>query len=393
MDTIYLDNNATTRPAAQVVQAMLTCLTEHYGNPSSVHRVGQRARQAIEEARAQVAQVLGAGPGRITFSGGGTESINTAIRGALAARAPRRKIVTSTVEHAAIRAVCEALARDGVEVVSVGVDRHGQLDLDAFTAAVDEHTALASLIWANNETGVIFPVEQALAACRARGVPLHVDATQCIGKLPVDVGALPVDLLCCAAHKFHGPKGVGILYARRGLRIPPLVLGGPQEFERRGGTENVAAIVGAGVAADLARVRLSLMPAVARLRDHLEQGLLARCGPASVNGAGAPRVGNTCNISFHRLAAEAILVALSEKGICASAGSACSSGSLEPSPVIRAMMVPEPEALGAVRFSLSSYTTEAEIEQALEVIPPVIERLRQVLPAVVSLGVSARSAK
>jgi len=378
---IYLDNNATTRPAPEVVQAMLPYLTTWYGNPSSVHRFGQRARQAVEAARAQVASLIDARESEITFTSGGTESINTAIRGLLAARWPRRKIVTSAVEHSATRAVCEQLARESAEIVEIPVDRAGRLDMERLKSAVDDNTALVSIMWANNETGVIMPVSEIADVCRDRGVPFHCDAVQAAGKIPVDVRRVEVDVLSIAAHKFHGPKGIGALYIRRGTRFAPLVLGGPQENQRRGGTENVPGIVGMGAAAELAAGALGEMKRVAALRDRLEEGILQSIPDAHVNGAGAERLPNTTNIGFAALEADAILLLLSERGVCASAGSACSSGSLEPSHVLRAMGIDERIAHGAVRFSLSRYTTGDDVNAALEILRGVIPRLRALLPA------------
>ena len=380
MDVIYLDNNATTKPAPEVVQAMLPFLTDSYGNPSSVHRMGQRARQAIDESRAQLASLLGCSDSELMFTAGGTEAINTAIRGLLAARAPRKRIVTSTVEHSATRELCQQLRREGNEVIEIPVDQTGALDLDRLRAEVNDATALVSIMWANNETGVLFPVEQIAETCKAARVPFHCDAVQAVGKLSVDFHAIGIDAASCAAHKFHGAKGVGALFARRGLRFRPLLIGGPQERGRRGGTENVAGIAGMGVAAELARRSLPEMSRVAALRDKLERRILGSIPDAHVNGSTDARLPNTTNIGFARLEAEAVLLLLSEQGVCASAGAACSSGSLEPSHVLIAMGIDSKVAHGAVRFSLSRFTTEQEIDRALDVLPRVIERLRAVLP-------------
>jgi cysteine desulfurase len=271
MDVTYLDNNATTRPAPEVVAEMLPFLTEWYGNPSSVHRFGQRARQAIDEARNRCAALIGCGDSEILFTGGGTESVNTAVRGLLAARAPRKRIVTSTVEHSAMRELGQELAKHEVDIVPIGVDRNGALDLDQLRAAVNDEVALVSIMWANNETGTLFPVEEIARICRAARVPFHCDGTQAAGKIPVDVKALGVDAFSFASHKFHGPKGVGGLFLRRGQRLRPLLIGGPQERGRRGGTENVPGIVGMGKAAELAGAALPQMASrVAPLRDRLE---------------------------------------------------------------------------------------------------------------------------
>src|SRR4051794_27651731 len=380
MDLAYLDNNATTKPAPEVVAAMLPYLTEWYGNPSSVHRFGQRARQAIDEARGHVARLVGCAEGELTVTGGGTEAINTVLRGLFLARAPRKRIVTTTVEHSATRELCHQLAKEGGEVIEVPVDRDGLLDPDALAAAVTDDTALVTAMWANNETGVLFPVERIAEVCKARRVPFHCDGTQAVGKVPVDVKAAGVDAMSFASHKFHGPKGAGGWYARRGVRVRPLLVGGPQETGRRGGTENVPGVVGMGKAAELAVAALPEMARVAGMRDRLERGILDRIDGAAVNGSTARRLPNTTNIGFPRLEAEAILLLLSEQGVCASAGAACSSGSLEPSHVLRAMGIDEKIAHGAIRFSLSRYTTEEEVDRALAVLPAVIERLRAVLP-------------
>ncbi len=380
MEMIYLDNNATTQPAPEVVAAMLPYLTEFYGNPSSVHRFGQRSRQALDEARAQVASLVNCSDAELLFTGGGTESVNTAIRGILTARAPRKKILASTVEHSATRELCQQLVKEGFEVIELTVDQRGGLDLDELERRLTDDLALVTLMWANNETGVLFPVEQIAALVKSKRIPFHCDATQAIGKIPVDLSAIPMDAMSFASHKFHGPKGVGALFMRRGLRFKPLIIGGPQERSRRGGTENVPAIVGMGKAAELAKSALHEMTRVAAQRDRLEHAILDSISDTDVNGRTDARLRNTTNLSFARLEAEAILLLLSEKGICASAGAACASGSLEPSHVLRAMNIDPRIAHGAVRFSLSRYTTDAEIDRTLEILPQVISRLRSVLP-------------
>jgi cysteine desulfurase len=328
-----------------------------------------------------VAALVGCADAELSFSGGGTESINSAIRGILAARAPRTKIITSTVEHSATRELCRELAKQGTNLVEIPVDQAGTLDLDALRAAVDEQTALVSMMWANNETGVIFPVAEIAAICRDKRVPFHCDGTQAVGKIPVNVKEVGVDALTMASHKFHGPKGVGAMFLRRGVRFRPLVIGGPQENSKRGGTENVPGIVGMGKAAVIAKDSLPEMAAtVAARRDRLERSILGAIDESYVNGRTDMRVPNTTNIGFARLEAEAILLLLSEQNICASAGAACSSGSLEPSPVLRAMGIDDRIAHGAIRFSLSKYTTDAEVDRALAVLPGVINKLRAVLP-------------
>lgn len=380
MNLTYLDNNATTKPAPDVVAAMTECLTESWGNPSSAHRFGQEARRKIDEAREQVAALVNCTPRELTFLSGGTEATNTSIRGLLVARTPRRKIVTSKVEHSATKETCGLLGREGYEIVEIGVDRNGQLDYDEFLKHINDDTALVTMMWANNETGTLFPMEKIAAACKEKRIPIHVDLTQCLGKINVDLTAMPIDAATFAAHKFHGPKGIGALYTRKGMRLRSLVLGGPQENSKRGGTENVPGIVGMGVAAKLAKENLGLMTShVAPLRDRLESSILSGIQETRVNGDREHRLPNTTNISFRRLAVEPILLALSEQGICASAGSACSSGSLEPSHVIRAMGT-EPEWTGAIRLSLSRFTTEAEVDKCLDVLPGIIEKLRKVMP-------------
>ena len=382
MDLTYLDNNATTPLAPEALAAMMPYLTEQYGNPSSVHRFGQRARQAIDEARAQVARFIGASDSEILFTGGGTEATNTAIRGLLAGRAPRRRIVTSTIEHSATRELCRLLEKEGVaEIIEIGVDASGALDMTALGDSVNDQTALVSIMWANNETGVLFPVKEIAGICKGQRVPFHCDGTQAAGKIPVNVKEVGVDAMTLAAHKFHGPKGVGAVYLKRGLRFRPLVIGGPQENSKRGGTENVPGIVGMGKAAEIAGAHLPDMASrVAALRDRLEREVLAGIPDTHVNGRRDQRVPNTTNIGFARLEAEAILLLLSEQGICASAGAACSSGSLEPSHVMRAMGIDPRIGHGAIRFSLSFYTTDADVDRLMQILPRTIQRLRAVLP-------------
>jgi len=381
MDLVYLDNNATTQPAPEVVAAMMPYLTQWYANPSSVHRFGQRSRQAIQEARGQVAQLINCAESELMFTGGGTEAINTAIRGILAARAPRRRIVTSVVEHSATKELCERLKEENIEIIGIGVDSLGLINLDELSTALTDDTALVTLMWANNETGVLWPMDRIAEMCRERKISLHCDGTQAVGKIAVDVRALGFDAMSFASHKFHGPKGVGALFTRRGLRLKPLIIGGPQERSRRGGTEKVPGIVGMGAAAQLASQRMPEMVHVAALRDQLETTILSTIPDSHVNGDTQHRLSNTTNIGFVKLEAEAILLLLSEQNICASAGAACSSGSLEPSHVLIAMHVNPQIAHGAVRFSLSRYTTNAEIDRTLLVLPGVIQRLRSVMPA------------
>ena len=380
MDIVYLDNNATTRTAPEVVDAMLPYLRDWYGNPSSVHRFGQRSRKAIDDARASVAALIGCSDSELTFTATGTEGVNTAIQGLLASRSPRKRIITSTIEHSATRQLCTHLHQQGLDIVQIKVDQNGLLDLDELAGKLADDVALVSMMWVNNETGVIFPVKAIGALCRNLRIPFHVDGTQAVGKIPVSLADLPIDAMSFAAHKFHGPKGIAGLFTRRGVRVRPLLIGGSQERGRRGGTENVPGIVGMGKAAELAREFLPEMPRVAAQRDRLERSILDRVPDTSVNGSVDQRIPNTSNISFTQVQAEAILLLLSEQGICASAGAACSSGSLEPSHVLQAMGIERRRAHGAIRFSLSRYTTDAEIDRTLELLPGMIDRLRQVMP-------------
>jgi cysteine desulfurase len=383
MQLIYLDNNATTKPAPEAVSAMVPYLTDWYGNASSVHRFGQRSRQALDEARSQVAALIGCDDAELVFTAGGTESINTAIRGLLMSRAPRKQILTSTVEHSAVKELSKHLGREGAEVLEIPVDEGGSLDLERLDSLLNDDTALVSVMWANNETGVIMPVAEIAEMCKRRRVPFHCDATQAVGKLPIDVHGIPIDVMSFASHKFHGPKGVGGMFVRKGVRVRPLMIGGPQERSRRGGTENVPGIVGMGKAAELAQIAMLKVSEIAEKRDRFEQTILSSIEDSHVIGRTDQRLVNTSNIGFSRLEAEAILLLLSEQNICASAGSACASGSLEPSPVLQAMKIDPKIAHGAVRFSLSRYTTGEELDYAIGILPGVIDRLRSVMPVAV----------
>ncbi len=380
---IYLDNNATTRIAPEVLASMRPFLEDNYGNPSSVHQAGQEARHAVEEARYQVSEFIGCRPAEVIFTSGDTEADNAAILGVLAGRT-KKTIITSSVEHSAVRAPIDYLVQHGYRVITIGVDRLGQLNMDSLQdALVDPDAALLSLIWVNNETGVVWDIDAIGAVARKHGVPFHVDAVQAAGKISLQFSSRPIDLLSISAHKFHGPKGIGALSLRRGLAYQPLIRGGPQERDRRGGTENVAGIVGMGMAASRAAVMLAKPDYLQRLtamRNKLETGIVNCVPDCQINGDTENRVVNTTNIGFSALEAEAILLLLNQHDICASAGAACSSGSLEPSHVLKAMGVPEKIAHGAVRFSISEFTTDAEIEQTVRVIPQIITRLRQVLP-------------
>jgi cysteine desulfurase len=379
---IDLDHNATTKPSPGVVEAVARGLTELWHNPSSVHRAGQAARAAMERARRSLADLLGASPREIVLTSGGTEAINLAIRGFLDAVGPRQTppaLITTRTEHAAVRDLAEELARTGkARVIWVDVDRRGVVDPAALERACEQAAGihLACVQWANNETGVIQPVTEIARISRHHGGVFLCDATQWVGKMPV--GSLdPFDMLVFAPHKFHGPKGVGVFWSRRGVRYRPTALGS-QELGRRGGTENLPGILGAGVASDEAASWLadpSARSSLAGLRDRLEQTILAAIADASVNGAGGDRLWNTTNIAFPKLEAEAILLALSEQGVNASAGAACSSGSLDPSPVLLAMGVPPEAAHGSVRFSLSRHSTLDEIDRAAAIVIAVVRRL------------------
>jgi len=376
MKMIYLDNNATTQPLPEVIEAMRACLHDAYANPSSVHQFGQTVRHQVECAREKVAELLAASPKEIIFTSGGTESINLAIRGGLRIHPHRRHFVTTAVEHSAVLRVAEQLAAEGYTVDYVGVDQDGRLDEAQWAQMFTDQTALVSLIHANNETGVMFDVPRLAAVAARKGVPIHVDAVQSAGKVAIDVASWPVQLISIAGHKFHGPKGVGALYVRRRTRIEPLILGGSQERLLRGGTENVEGIVGMGVASEIAiRDYAKTADYVRRLRDALEQGVRASIPIAHVTGQGAERIYNTSDIAFEGLESEAILILLSEAGICASAGAACSSGSLEPSHVLKAMGIEERIAHGAIRFSLSRFNTREEIDHVVTSLPQLLSRL------------------
>lgn len=389
---VYLDNNATTRVLPEVVEAMLPFLTESYGNPSSIHRFGSQVGARIAAARAQVAALIGASdPVEVIFTGSGTEGDNAAIRGMLEAQPDKRHIVTTQVEHSAVLGLCQNLEKKGYRVTWLGVDAKGALDLAELRAALSDDTAVVSIMWANNETGVIFPIEEIGAVVKAKGIPFHVDAVQAAGKLAVNVKDLPVDLLTISGHKFYAAKGIGALYVRRGITFSPLLIGGHQERNRRAGTENVAGIIGMGKAAEIALDRMAEDSVrIGRLRDLLESLLLESCPDSRINGSRQNRLPNTANISFRYLEGESILVLLDQQGICASTGSACTAGSSEPSHVLRAMKVPADWLQGAVRFSLGRFNTEDEIRYVNEKVPGIVQRLRG-LSALGKLGNEQRS--
>ncbi len=382
--TIYMDNNATTRVAPEVLEVMMPYFSELYGNPSSMHRFGDQVGKAIEVARGQVADLLGAKPSEIVFTSCGTESDSTAILSALQACPDKRHIVTSRVEHPAVKNLCESLDRltgHKHTITSLHVESDGTIDLDKFEKSLTEETAIISMMWANNETGVIFPIKKMAAIAKARGILFHTDAVQAVGKVPIDLQDVPVDFLSLSGHKLHGPKGVGVLYVRKGTPYMPFLIGGHQEGGRRGGTENVTGIIGLGKACELAGHMLPTENTVVRsLRDKLENGLLEKVTHTILNGHKEYRLPNTTNVSFEYIEGEAILLHLDQFGICASSGSACTSGSLEPSHVLRAMGVPFTAAHGSIRFSLSIYNTEEEVDFILEKLPPIIANLRAMSP-------------
>ncbi|HZP48912.1 MAG TPA: cysteine desulfurase family protein [Vicinamibacterales bacterium] len=376
---VYFDYNATTPLAHEVRDAMVGALDDTYGNASSVHHFGQRAKAAIDDARSSVARLINAEPSEIVFTSGGTESDNFAIRGVAEAleSAGRRHLVASAIEHEAVLNTLKALARRGWTVTLIPVDQSGVVSADALRGALTDETALVSVMHANNEIGTVQPIAALASAAHERGALFHTDAVQSAGKIPVDVRALGVDLLSLSAHKFNGPKGTGALWIRRGTRLLPTMTGGKHERNRRAGTENVPAIVGMGVAAQLAASKLAAdAPRVAALRDRLEARVLAAVPGTAVNGARDARVPNTTNISFDRVEAESLLIALDLEGIAVSTGSACSSGTLEPSHVLRAMGLPPHRTQNSLRFSLGLYSTDAEVDRVVDVLPRLVEKLR-----------------
>ena len=378
---VYLDNNATTMVAPEAVEAMLPFFGDKYGNASSMHFFGGRVAKDLEKARRQVAMLLGAEHDfEITFTGSATESDNLAIRGITSYLKDKKHVITSTVEHPAVLNLCRQLEKEGFRVTYVPVTGEGIVDVAALKMAVDEETAIVSIMHANNETGVINPVEEIGAFLKPLNIPFHVDGVQAAGKIPVDVNKIQCDLYSISAHKFHGPKGIGALYVRKGTRMRPMLFGGHQEKGRRPGTENAPGIVGMGVAAELAIKHLADMPRVAKLRDRLQQGILNSIKTSSVNGSIELRTPNTLNISFEYIEGESILLYLDRKGVYISTGSACATGSLEPSHVLRAMNLPFSQIHGSIRFSLSRYTTEDEIDYTLSVLPEVIDTLLMISP-------------
>jgi cysteine desulfurase len=383
MKTVYFDNNATTKVAQEVLEEITPLFCELYGNPSSMHTFGGQMARRIHKAREQAADLLGVDSAEIIFTSGGTESDNAAIRSALAAAPNKRKVITTRVEHPAILTACRQLENHGYTVVELAVDKQGQLDLAELEEELDDDTALVTIMYANNETGVISPIDKIADLVTGKGVVFHTDAVQAVGKIPLNLADSSIDLLSLSGHKLHAPKGVGILYVKKGTRFSPFMVGGHQEAGKRAGTENVPGIVGLGKACELAAENIEEENnKVKSLRDKLENAILQSCPDSRLNGDKENRLTNTSNISFEYIEGEAILLMLDKYGICASSGSACTSGSLEPSHVLRAMGVPFTAAHGSIRFSLSRYNTEEEVGYTIEKMPPIINKLRQLSPFV-----------
>ena len=381
MNVIYVDNNATTKVAPEVFEAMLPYLQEDYGNPSSMHTFGGKVDRNIKEARTSVASLLGAAPEEIVFTSSGTESDNTAIWAAIQSNPDKKHIITSRVEHPAVKNLFEYLSKNGYRVTFIPVDSKGRLDMDYLYENLTDNTAIVTIMWANNESGVIFPIEKISQIVKERGAVFHTDAVQAVGKIQIDLNKIDVDMLSLSGHKLHGPKGVGALYIRKGTKFSPFLIGGHQESGRRGGTENVASIVGLGKASELAADYMEEENTrVKQLRNKLESEMLKQIPNTIINGDRENRLPNTTNVSFEYVEGESILLMMDELGVCASSGSACTSGSLEPSHVLRAMGVPFTAAHGSIRFSLSIYNTEEEIDFIIEKLPPIIKRLREMSP-------------
>jgi len=380
---LYLDNNATTAIDPAVLESMRPFLEKFFANPSSGYGFAAQVREAIEQAREQVANLLGCEAREIVFTSGGTEANNTAFHSALQAVPERRHVVTTAVEHSAVLRPAKDLERRGYEVTFLNVDKSGQLNLSELADAIRSDTALVSVMWANNETGVIFPIEEVAAIAREKKVTLHTDAVQAAGKIELKLSDVPLQFLSISGHKLHGPKGVGALYVNRHTRFRPLLLGGSHENNRRAGTENAASIVGLGKAAEIARAKLrEEQVRVRRMRDRFESALLEKISDARINGSGAERLPNTSSIMFDGIESDAALLMLDQKNVCCSAGSACRTGSLTPSHVLSAMGLLGDEARGSLRFSFGRYNTEAEVDRALKIVPEVIAKLRALSPAV-----------
>ena len=381
MNPVYLDNNATSRVDPAVLEEMLPYFCELYGNPSSMHTFGGQVGAKVREARERVAAVLGCDASEIVFTSCGTEGDSTAIRSALEAQPDKRHLVTTKVEHPAVLNLANHLVKKGYHLTLLGVDNQGRLDLDELRDSLRDDTALVSVMYANNETGTVFPIQKIAEIVKSRGITFHTDAVQAVGKIPLDMGRLPADYLVLSGHKVHAPKGIGALYVRKGTPFRPFLVGGHQEKSRRGGTEAVPCIIGLGKACELAAVHLEdENTRVKALRDRLGAGLLSGVPESRLNGDPEQRLPNTVNISFKFVEGEAILLLMDQLGICASSGSACTSGSLEPSHVLRAMGVPFTFAHGSIRFSLSRFNTEQEVDYVVAELPRVIERLRAISP-------------
>jgi cysteine desulfurase len=382
MKPIYMDNNATTACDPAVVKAMLPFFTEQFGNASSIHSFGAQVGKALKEARVKVQMLLGAAyDSEIVFNSCGTESDSTAILSAIKAQPERRTIITTVVEHPAILTLCDQLEKEGYVVHKLIVNKKGRVDLDEYKSLLNDRVAIVSVMWANNETGTLFPVEEMAEMAHEKGIMFHTDAVQAVGKVPIDLKTTKIDMLSLSGHKLHAPKGIGVLYVRRNTRFRPLLRGGHQERGRRAGTENSASIAGLGVACDLARQHMEAEnTTVKRLRDRLERGILSKVKNAFVNGDTLYRLPNTASIAFEYVEGEGILLLLNKEGIAASSGSACTSGSLEPSHVMRAMGIPYTAAHGTIRFSLSRYNTEEEVDRVIAAVPPIIAQLRKLSP-------------
>ena len=381
MKSVYVDNNATTRTAPEVVEAMLPYFSDLYGNPSSMHYFGGQVEKQVVEAREKVAQLLNCEPSEIIFTSCGTESDSTAIKGTLGSYPERKHLVTSRVEHPAVLNLCRHLSKNGYELTEIPVDKKGDLDLDELENAITDNTAVVSIMYANNETGVIFPIEEIGKIVKSKGAVFHCDAVQAVGKIPLDMSQSTIDLLAISGHKLHAPKGIGALYIRKGTKLTPFIMGGHQERGRRAGTENVPYIIGLGKAAELASTHMDdENTRVKALRDRLESEIVKLCSDTQINGDCENRLPNTTNISFEFVEGESILMMLSDKGIAASSGSACTSGSLEPSHVLRAMGIPFTFVHGSLRLSLSRYNNDEDVDYIIEHLPPVIKRLREISP-------------
>jgi len=379
--TVYVDNNATTKVAPEVFEVMLPYFSEYYGNPSSMHFFGGQVQKKVDEARGKVADFLGAEPSEVVFTSCGTESDNAAILGTLDSYTEKRHLISTRVEHPAVGNVSTYLGRKGYRVTELSVDREGRLDLDELRESLTDQTTLVTIMYANNETGVIFPIEDIGEIVKARGISFHTDAVQAAGKIPLNMKKSRLDMLSISGHKLHAPKGIGVLYIRKGTKFSPFLIGGHQEKGRRGGTENVPYIIGLGKACELAKKHLDEENTrVKALRDYLETKILEKISNTLVNGDRVHRLPNTLSVSFEYVEGESILLLLSDLGICASSGSACTSGSLEPSHVLRAMGVPFTAAHGSIRFSLSIYNTKEEMDYIIQHLPPIIQRLRDISP-------------